>query len=154
MKPVYLRIVIAVCISIFFCQSVLGQKAPLTELTWQKRCVLLITDSVSNGTYQQQIIELGDVDADYEDRRLIVVDVRKDKYGFRSTPDAQRKSPLWHSDASLYQKYGSGQEGFRIVLIGLDGGIKLQQDEFVTKQALFDRIDAMPMRKVELRNKY
>ena len=48
----------------------------------------------------------------------------------------------------LYDK-----EKFEVILIGLDGGIKLRQAEFLTKEALFNIVDAMPMRRNELSRK-
>ena len=41
---------------------------------------------------------------------------------------------------------------FEVILIGLDGGIKLRQDQTLLKQDLFRIIDAMPMRRNEIRN--
>lgn len=44
------------------------------------------------------------------------------------------------------------KENFEIILIGLDGGIKIQQTKILTKEHLFNTIDAMPMRKNEMEN--
>ena len=45
------------------------------------------------------------------------------------------------------------KEDFEVILIGLDGGIKLQQTEVLKKEALFNIVDAMPMRRNELNRK-
>ena len=39
-----------------------------------------------------------------------------------------------------------------MVLIGLDGGVKLEKQEVLSMKELFSIIDAMPMRANELRN--
>ena len=41
---------------------------------------------------------------------------------------------------------------FEVVLIGLDGGIKLRQTKLVSLDKLFTLIDGMPMRRNELKN--
>ena len=41
---------------------------------------------------------------------------------------------------------------FEISLIGLDGGIKLSQNEILTAEKLFGIIDQMPMRRIEVEN--
>jgi len=43
------------------------------------------------------------------------------------------------------------KEDFEILLIGLDGGIKLKQTNVLTQENLFNIVDAMPMRSNELR---
>ena len=43
--------------------------------------------------------------------------------------------------------------GFKVSLIGLDGGVKLTRKEVLEAQTLFNTIDAMPMRMAEIRNK-
>ncbi len=44
-------------------------------------------------------------------------------------------------------------EAFRAVLIGKDGGSKLVSEEPIPPQTLFATIDAMPMRKDEMRTR-
>ena len=39
------------------------------------------------------------------------------------------------------------------MLIGLDGGIKMSQNNLLTCKALLETIDVMPMRSAELKNK-
>ncbi|OHX63799.1 hypothetical protein NH26_24710 [Flammeovirga pacifica] len=42
------------------------------------------------------------------------------------------------------------RKDFEVVLIGLDGGVKLRQSTILSKKALYDKIDSMPMRRAEL----
>jgi hypothetical protein len=46
----------------------------------------------------------------------------------------------------------NANEAFEIILIGLDGGIKLRKNDIVSREELFSIIDAMPMRRNEMRN--
>ena len=45
----------------------------------------------------------------------------------------------------------SNDKSFEVLLVGLDGGIKLRQDQLVTTDKLFNLIDSMPMRQREMR---
>jgi len=42
---------------------------------------------------------------------------------------------------------------FKAILIGKDGGVKLTRNEAIRLQEVFDRIDAMPMRQREMRER-
>ncbi|MBD0405038.1 DUF4174 domain-containing protein [Flammeovirga sp. EKP202] len=44
----------------------------------------------------------------------------------------------------------SFSEDFEVILIGLDGSIKLKQADIMTHKDLYQLIDSMPMRKKEL----
>lgn len=52
-----------------------------------------------------------------------------------------------------FKDWTNPDSGFEILLIGLDGGVKLRQDKVIDAETLFARIDAMPMRRQELENK-
>ncbi|MDP5094209.1 MAG: DUF4174 domain-containing protein, partial [Polaribacter sp.] len=52
----------------------------------------------------------------------------------------------------LFLKYNPKNTPFKVMLIGLDGGIKLAQSTVLSKEKLFAIIDGMPMRKREIRN--
>ena len=41
-------------------------------------------------------------------------------------------------------------QGFEVLLVGKDGGVKLRQGQPVTAETLFAKIDAMPMRRREM----
>jgi hypothetical protein len=49
----------------------------------------------------------------------------------------------------MRNRLGLPQHGFRVLLIGKDGGAKLNRHEPISTQMLFDTIDAMPMRRQE-----
>jgi hypothetical protein len=48
-------------------------------------------------------------------------------------------------------RYGVKPGSFVVVLVGRDGGEKFRSEDPVSAQELFDRIDAMPMRRREMR---
>lgn len=68
---------------------------------------------------------------------------------------ADGENPMMFPDVKLPQKYVEMLEedaAFEILLIGLDGGVKMRKTSTVTPQKLYDTIDSMPMRRSELRN--
>lgn len=130
------------------------QENSLDEFRWKKRILLLLHETDSHSTYRQQLAALGKLDSEFEDRRLLVVDVQKDRYRIRNINGLDSKPDRWNTNESLYAKYALKKAGFSVVLIGLDGGIKISQTDVISKKELFERIDAMPMRQRELRTKH
>jgi len=53
--------------------------------------------------------------------------------------------------AQLRARYGTDETGFRVVLVGKDGVTKLTQSKPLSIATLFGTIDAMPMRRDEMR---
>lgn len=49
-------------------------------------------------------------------------------------------------------RFGLPDRGFRVVLVGKDGGVKLRRDEPLAPRDLWSVIDAMPMRRREMRS--
>ena len=52
-----------------------------------------------------------------------------------------------------HQKFKIAKNQFTFILIGKDGGEKYRSISIVTKQKLYSIIDAMPMRRYEMKNK-
>jgi hypothetical protein len=57
------------------------------------------------------------------------------------------------SDKKRFEKFMKNGKGFRFILIGKDGGIKLSSDKPVKLEQLFALIDSMPMRRYEVKKK-
>jgi hypothetical protein len=53
----------------------------------------------------------------------------------------------------LRSRFGATRAAFRVVLVGKDGGTKLAQSSPILPDALFGAIDAMPMRRDEMRRR-
>ena len=54
---------------------------------------------------------------------------------------------------SLRKRYNVNQGEFAVILVGKDGGIKLNRQNETRLEEIFDLIDAMPMRREEIRQK-
>lgn len=55
--------------------------------------------------------------------------------------------------AALREEYGIESGRFTVILVGKDGGEKFRSGEPVSARDLFGRIDAMPMRRREMRDR-
>lgn len=103
-----------------------------TSVQHEKRTVLLFADNSSQGVLQKQQQLL-----DMDKQGLVQRDVEIKIYSV--------------NDVSIWkQNHIIG--GFTILLIGKDGGEKLRSHQPVTTTKLFNIIDAMPMRKEEMRH--
>ena len=54
----------------------------------------------------------------------------------------------------LRARFGAAETGFRVALVGKDGGTKLSQSSPLSADALFGTIDSMPMRRNEVSRRF
>ncbi|MEP3838754.1 MAG: DUF4174 domain-containing protein [Algibacter sp.] len=124
-----------------------GMSQNIASHQWENRVLLVLTDATDTITFQNQIKELQTQENELTDRKLIVYQITKHTYHI-GLKDAE-----WQNASKLYNKYNSANSPFEVILIGLDGGIKLRQSHLLTCKTLFETIDVMPMRKSELKRK-
>ncbi len=117
----------------------------LSDHQWKNRLVLILTESKSLGVYKDQINELLTDRPDLEERKLVIYSVMPDQYKKGIT------SQEWVNSKDLYDEYKKAEDEFEVILIGLDGGVKLRQTKLLTNDKLFAIIDGMPMRRAEIR---
>ncbi len=114
---------------------------------WQNRLLLVIAKDSADLNFQQQIYHLSQNQKDLIERKLVVYKVLPNQLcmGLENMEMV--------SSHDLYKKYNPQSTAFKVVLIGLDGRVKLKQTELLYIDNLNGVIDAMPMRMNELRNK-
>lgn len=103
----------------------------LDALKWRSRPVLVFADDPAGAAYRAQFALLRKARAGVEERDIIV---------FSDTAPG--------SSGALRARLKV--EGFTLVLIGKDGGVKLRADSPVAPEDLFRTIDRMPMRQREM----
>lgn len=137
---------ISLCASLLVCSFLQGP-GPLEKYTWNQRVILVFSPGL-NERHQQQLAELDRARPGVLDRDLVIISLfSKSGYG-------PNKEPLEAQDQlSLKQEYITPGDDFRFLLIGKDGGVKLDRTEIVTTSELFAVIDKMPMRKNEMKKK-
>ncbi len=117
----------------------------LKKHQWKNRLLLVFSDDRNSDIFKEQINILSKDKEGLLERKLIIYQFSKDKF----TTDFNSK---WYPAKKLTKKYRSKNMTFEVVLIGLDGGIKLRQTKLVSLDKLFTLIDGMPMRRNELKN--
>jgi len=133
--------------------NVYSQETDLNHFKWKNRLVLVISKDGKEPEYQKQIEEFTKKPEGYNERKLVVLDIQKNK--FRKIEFIDNKTMLvnkWQENNDLYREYASRKEYFKVLLIGLDGGIKrTKKRKILSKSSLFAIIDGMPMRRAELK---
>ncbi|KNH08287.1 hypothetical protein BRCH_00212c [Candidatus Burkholderia brachyanthoides] len=105
---------------------------------WHNRLLIVFANDAASVPLAQQRAFADEGRARYAERDLVPVEVIGN--------DVKGTS---ESAAALRQCYGVAANMFRVLLIGKDGGVKLQSAEPIDPQRIFGTIDAMPMRREE-----
>lgn len=121
-----------------------GNAQELKKQKWNKRVILVISNDESSSTVDTQLALLNEPN-ELQERKLIIYRVLPKKYKILDNRESQ-----WTISSELYDKYSSKKTNFKIILIGLDGGVKLKSEEIIEPKILFSMIDQMPMRREEL----
>lgn len=127
-----------------FSSFVVGQN--LAKYQWENRILLVFADDKNDGEMLKQMAILSKEKSGLAERKLKIYQFAKDKYttGF---------SAAWKLSTINKRKYFKKNDDFKVILIGLDGGVKLKQTEILSTEKLFTIIDGMPMRRTEIKNK-
>jgi hypothetical protein len=113
---------------------------------WENRVLLIFTSDKNGDDYKNQLQKLLENKEDLEERKIII-------YKFTENEFSTNFNKTWSLSNSLLKKFVNNKDNFKVFLIGLDGGIKLEQNTILSPEKLFTIIDGMPMRKRELKNK-
>lgn len=120
---------------------------------WKNRVIIVKTVDKNSKEFQEQRKAFRHSEDELMDRKIVLYEVIGDAIAL-----VDLKSNILNTKGKrskkLADKLFNKKETFEVILIGLDGGVKLQQTEPLTKEALFGIIDSMPMRQSEIhRNK-
>lgn len=119
---------------------------PLAVYGWDRRLLLVFASSADDPRASAMRDQL-------ERRRCAVAERDLTVAHLHRHGASRLGAEILSSQAStdLWRRLGPAPgEGFRVVLIGKDGGVKRQHHEVPDLQALFAHIDDMPMRRAEL----
>ena len=117
----------------------------LSQHLWKNRVILILSED--NAVFERQILAFKANEKGMNERSLIVYHLKSDEY-----EQVMPKSEV-HKSKNLFEKYKQANISFEVILIGLDGGIKLRQTDFLSCEKLFATIDSMPMRSAEIKNR-
>lgn len=106
----------------------------MDQFRWTHRPLVVFAPHPQEERFLMQREYLTDVVEDLEERHVVLIEVTG------SSPE----------DETLRHRFRIPATEFAVLLIGKDGGVKLQRSEPVTPTELFSLIDAMPMRRREM----
>lgn len=116
----------------------------LESYQWQHRLVVVSAQSTRAPALEQQKAQAAKDAAGWADRKLRLLTIVG---GVVKENDA-----IVASDGDrVLDRLRLDQDSFNVVLVGLDGTVKLRQSSPLSNRQLFSMIDAMPMRREELR---
>ena len=139
----------AILISIIFLMSSINLQAQLTQHRWNHRIILVFSVNESDSLAIEQMKLLQADQLGLEDRDLVIYQLFQakgiDPLGKEMTAKEIEK---WR------RKYQIKSTEFAVILIGKDGGEKLRSTQkLLPRDLLYRTIDAMPMRRAEMRRK-
>ncbi len=112
---------------------------------WTFRPVLVFAPDASHPALIRQKQVIGAARGPLRERDIAVVYVVGNDVSHELGPSPGKGA------SALRETYGVGRTEFRAVLVGKDGGVKLRSSSPFTVERLSSVIDAMPMRKQEMR---
>lgn len=117
----------------------------LSQHLWKNRVILIVSED--NTAFERQILAFKANEKGMNERSLIVYHLKSYEYEQVMPKGNVQKS------TNLFEKYKQANVSFELILIGLDGGIKLRQRDFLSCEKLFAIIDSMPMRSADIKNR-
>jgi hypothetical protein len=130
--------------------AVLAATAPAAAMSgykWKYRPLVVFAPTAGHPALAQQRAIVAGLRPAFQDRNIVVVMVVGDTVGSDLGP-----SPGMGASA-LRSRFGVAPGAFRAILVGKDGGVKLSSGAAIPAQTLFSTIDAMPMRKEEMKRR-
>lgn len=120
----------------------------LKNYRWKNRILIIFSPSNNADIYINQISALNEAKKGVKDREIVILSIFEKK-GLSSD------NQYFNSEVceKLRKEFGIKSEAFSTLLIGKDGGEKYRKNAIFTVTELFTLIDAMPMRKAELKEK-
>ncbi len=119
--------------------------AAMSAYQWKKRPLLVFAPAATSPDLQRQRGIVAQYGPAFQDRHMVVV------YVIGDTVTAELGPGPGMTAAALRARYGVATGAFRAVLVGKDGGTKLSSQGPLAAATLFSTIDAMPMRKNEMK---
>lgn len=129
------------------CLKANGQN--MDKHNWKHRVILIKATDGDNHLFQKQIEILDNAPVALKDRKIVVYQILNKKYVFRDYTHAS-KSASGELGTRISEEILDDKNQFEVILIGLDGYVKLRKTKLLTLVELKNKIDSMPMRQAEI----
>ena len=141
----------AIIISLMLIASSLNaEETPmdLSQFQWKNRLLFLFAPNRSHPLFDVLQKSIAIQQAEVADRDLVIFEI------LESGSSSMDRSDLDPQVAqSLRDKFDVRPGRFAVILVGKDGGIKLNRQDQTRLEDIFALIDTMPMRREEMRQK-
>ncbi len=118
-----------------------------SDYQWNYRPLLVFAGGNDSAALAEQRRAVAQSRAGFKERDIVVVWIVGDSTAAEWGPAVQGTA------AELRRRYGVSAAGFRVVLVGKDGGVKLTSAAPLSAGRIFATVDAMPMRRDEMRRR-
>ncbi len=119
---------------------------------WEHRLLLVFAPSLDGESWAKQKEKWSGYGEGFEDRDLRIYVVAGEETGrFYAAPDGPAQPITTESARALRDRFDVAPEDYAVVLVGKDGTEKRRDPAPVHANAIFETIDAMPMRRAEMR---
>jgi hypothetical protein len=145
-RGIVAAIIVFVALSVGASQSARETAVDLDQYRWKSRLLLLFAPTRDHPWFDSLHRSLMTRKADVADRDLVFFEVLESGL---STLDTEPLDP--GTAEMLREKFGVAEGSFSVVLVGKDGGVKLDHQGQIRVEEIFALIDAMPMRQEEMR---
>jgi hypothetical protein len=121
--------------------------ADLARFQGKSRLVLVFAPSAEDVHYKTQMADIAEHEQGLDERDVVLFSVLAE-----GTSQAGKESLTMAQAAALQAYFDVDPTAFMVVLVGKDGGVKLQKDQVISTQELFEKIDSMPVRQQEMQS--
>lgn len=125
----------------------------LHKYKWKNRLLVIANSERVTTKTRAQLQQFEEYREALKDRKLKIIEVSEERYRIVKMINGEIQYSNWSTDREIVKKCTPAKGEFQVVLIGLDGRVKVRQDEIMTREQLFGTIDSMPMRMEEMRNR-
>jgi len=129
-----------------------SQDIDLKQHQWKNRILIVKAENQNNEDFKHQLKEISNFKNGFIERKLVLYKVDNEEIIFDNQKIGAHPKVFEHTSHEKGDIFLIDKD-FEVILIGLDGSIKLRQNKILKMSKLFDVIDAMPMRRREINNK-
>ena len=148
LKAILLMVMTVSVLSTGSSRIAVASSLDLSQFHWKNRLLFLFAPNRDHPLFDTLHTSLAAQKAEAADRDLVIFEI------LESGPSSMNAANLdFQTVQSLWEKFDLPRGEFTVLLIGKDGGIKLNYRDPIRLEDIFALIDAMPMRQEEMRRK-
>lgn len=125
-----------------------AQSLDLSEFQWKNRLLFLFAPNRNHPLFDALHQSLAARESEVAERDLVVFEILESNASTINSEYIDSETAGW-----LRENFNIRHAEFTVILVGKDGGIKLNRADQIQLDDIFALIDAMPMRQQEMRQK-